>query len=223
MENIMSTMQETWARLKSEAWCKNKSLASKNDRTAKFMELSQGAGPYKKDEYSINVDSFPSALSPLTYLKEFAMSPNDAVKSTGFNIANKFKKRIPGRLALGDIWDIDILGPDNGSIVLVSTSQNLVGTDSVSVDTSGWFDIQTIECEKYGTHPECGAREFGFETTDNGIKFYTRGVSRAFMHAHRTGSPIQHQAWKSMLGGIADELTKRGASIQNKTVSVGHG
>jgi len=218
----MSTMHESWIRLKSESWCSDKNLASRNDPTAKFMTLSQGSGPYKRDEYSINVESFPPGISPLMYLKEFAMNPNDAVDSRVFNIANKFKKRVPGRLALGDIWDIDILGPDNGSIVLVKTSQNLTASRNVSEDTDGWFDIQTIECKKYGTHPECGAREFGFQATSNGTKFYTRGVSRAYMHAHRTGSPIQHQSWKSMLSGIADVLINRGASIKNKDVSVGY-
>ena len=219
----MSTLQESWKRLESEAWCSDKLLASRNDRSAKFMLLSQGAGPYKRDEYSITVDSFPSGLSPLMYLKEFAMSPNDAVSSTIFNVANRFKKRVPGRLALGDIWDIDILGPDNGSIVLVKTSGNLVGAENVSVDTDGWFDIHTIECEKYGTHPECGAREFGFERLGGGVKIYTRGVSRAYMHAHRTGTPIQDRSWKSMLSGIADVLIKHGASIQNSDVSVARG
>lgn len=219
----MASKTESWSRLKHEAWCSNPALAKTNDTTAKFMPLSKGVGPYKSDEYSIEIDSFPTNLSPIAYLKEFAMSPNKAVNSTVFNIANKFKKRAPGRLALGDIWDIDIMGPDNGSIVLVKTSPSLAGGKHLAA-TSGssdaWFDIQTIECKKYGTHPECGAREFGFETTLNGIKFYTRGVSRAYIQMHRLGTPIQNQSWKGMLSGIAEELIKRGATIANKTVNI---
>ena len=168
----MSSRKESWDRLKQEAWCNNPSLAKTNDPTAKFMKLSQGVGPYKKDEYSISIESFPANLSPIKYLKEFAMSPNGAVNSTIFNIANKFKKRTPGRLAIGDIWDIDIMGPDNGSIVLVKTSQSLIAGSNLKGESSaseGWFDIQTIECEKYGTHPECGAREFGFEKSSGRV------------------------------------------------------
>ena len=102
-------------------------------------------------------------------------------------------------------------------------NDKLVGAENVTKDTDGWFDIQTIECEKYGTHPECGAREFGFERLGGGVKIYTRGVSRAYMHAHRTWTPIQDRSWKSMLSGIADVLIKRGASIQNSDVSVARG
>lgn len=219
----MSSKIDSWNRLKEGKWCSNPALAKTNDHTAKFMELSQGVGPYKYDEYSIIIDSFPANLHPITYLKEFAISPNKAVKSTVFNIANKFKKRSPGRLALGDIWDINILGPDNGSIVLVKTSNNLVsGSPLISIGASAdtWFDIQTIECKRYGTHPECGAREFGFEKLPNGVKFYTRGVSRSYMHIHRPGTPIQNLSWKNMLNGIANELIRRGATIKNKTVKI---
>ena len=184
------------------------------------MQLSDGVGPYKYDEYSITINSFPTNLSPMSYLKEFAMSPNSAVNNKIFNIANKFKKRISGRLALGDIWDIDIMGPDNGSIVLVKTSPYLVSSNGFDIQADAWFDIQTIECEKYGTHPECGGREFGFESLPTGIKFYTRGVSRSYMQIHRSGTPIQNQSWKSMLSGIAEELTQRGAIINNKTVNI---
>ena len=210
----MSTVKESWIRLRKESWCDNPMLAKKNDASAKFMRLSQGAGPYKYDEYSVIIDSFPSNLSPIDYLKEFAMDLNKAVNNSDFNSANVFTKRAKKRLELGDVWDIDIKGPDNGSIVLVALSP-----DFGKKNISSWFVIQTIECDKYGTHPECGAREFGFEVLRNSTKFYTRGVSRAYMHIHRMGSSIQKKSWIGMLTGISTELAKRGAKITNKSVS----
>ncbi|MFK8015708.1 MAG: hypothetical protein AB8G17_09740 [Gammaproteobacteria bacterium] len=208
----MSSRKESWKRLRTGAWCNNPALANKNDSTAKFMKLSQGAGPYKYDEYAVHIDSVSGTVL-FNYLKAFAMDVNRTVKNPIFDQINVFEKRNERRIELSDIWDINIVGADNGSIVLVEKSPNFGKTG-----ISSWIDIQTIECEKYGTHPECGAREFGFELNRNRATFYTRGVSRAYMHIHRTGTPIQHQGWTSMLTGIAAELKKKGAIINNSEV-----
>ncbi|MFZ5601250.1 MAG: hypothetical protein ACOY7J_02260 [Pseudomonadota bacterium] len=210
----MSTKSESWQRLRNAAWCNDPGLAKINDGSARFQRISEGAGPYNYDEYSVVVNSFPRNLTPIKYLKEFAMNLNAAVDNFTFNAANVFTKRDSSRLRVGDIWDIDFLGPDNGSIILVALSDNF-GREGIS----SWFDIQTIECRKYGTHPECGAREFGFEVVSGGTKYYTRGVSRAYLQFHRTGAPVQRQSWISMLEGIAATLIKRGAVIRNTKVA----
>ena len=199
--------------MRAESWCSDPLLARKNDPSAKFMKLSQGVGPYKFDEYSVQIDAFPTNLSPAAYLKEFAENPNRAVSSWVFDVANKFRKRVPGRIALGDIWDIDVMGPDNGSIVLVELSASF-GKEKIDA----WFDIQTIECLKYGTHPECGAREFGYEMVGENVRIYTRGVSRAYMNLHRAGTPVQRISWGAMLSGIAEGLKRRGAKVSNSSV-----
>lgn len=201
--------------MRAAKWCTNPSLAKKNDPSAEFQELKSGAGPVKCDEYSVEITSMPSGLSAEAYLLEFAEDPNKAIGSSGFNFINVFKKRTPGRVCVGDIYDIDILGPDNGSIVLVDTSKSF-GKSTGDM----WFDIQTIKCDKYGTHPECGAREFGFNYARDSVVFYTRGISRARTTAHRTGNPIQHRGWMAMMKGIAGSIKKRGGTVKDGAIKL---
>ena len=204
----MSTKKQSWDRLRAEKWCNHPALAWKNDPTSKFQKLSDGSGLYVYDEYSVIIWSMPKGLSAEAYLKEFSVNPNKAVKNSAFNAVNVFTKRRKAGPAIGDIYDIDILGPDNGSIVLVDISPGF-GT----VTGSSWFDIQTISCEKYGTHPENGAREFGFEYVKEEIKFYTRGVSRPGNIATRiAGAMPQMMGWTTMMKGISETIQARGGA-----------
>jgi hypothetical protein len=106
------------------------------------------------------------------------------------------------------------MGPDNGSIILVDLSPEFGKSAS-----EGWFDIATIECDMYGTHPEHGAREFGFEAGPRGTTFYTRGVSRPINWAVGIGGAgPQRQGWKAMMEGIKDTIVKQGGvAAQNPT------
>ena len=212
----MATVSESWARLEKALWLKTPRIASMNDPTAKFQPLTDGSGKTRKDEYKIEIDAMPAGLTPEAYLAEFAKDPDKAVGSSSFKRYNDFTKRTPNRLAIGDIYDIDILGPDNGSIVLVAVSPGF-GT------TTGdhWFAIQTIECKKYGSHPECGAREFGFFRTGAGKPvFYTRGVSRASTFFHRAGAGIQKSSWTAMMKGIAATIKARGGKANENTLRI---
>jgi hypothetical protein len=203
----MSSKQESWDRLRAEKWCETPWIASKNDQSAKFQKLSEGVGPYVYDEYAVVIDGMPSALTAESYLKEMALAPNGAVNHGAFDAINVFIKRMKSSVAIGDIYDIDIAGPENGSIVLVALSAGF-GVSTVS----SWFDIQTIECDKYGSHPECGAREFGYEYTSGGVKFYTRGVSRPSNIAMMAGAAPQLLGWTAMMKGISESIRRRGGT-----------
>jgi hypothetical protein len=201
----MSNKFESWARLRKASWLTTVD-PKKNDSSAAYQTLEAGWGDYVYDEYSVTITAMPANLTAEAYLLEFAKSPNGAVNRGLFNFINAFTKRSPSGPAIGDIYDIDIIGPDNGSIVLVQLSPGF-GT----AIGSSWFDIQTIECEKYGTHPENGAREFGFEYVTDGVMFYTRGVSRGhFLGAQTAGAAFQNLGWTGMMKGISESIRSRG-------------
>jgi hypothetical protein len=202
----MSNVEESHARLRQGAWCEDPAIASANDATCKFQPLSAGSGTYVYDEYSVTITSMPPGLTPEEFLLEFAKDPNGTVSHGLFNSINVFTKRTKTDPRIGDLYDIDIAGPDNGSIVLVALSPGF----GVSTGDS-WFDIQTVDCDKYGSHPENGAREFGFEYVSDGVKFYTRGVSRPGNAAIRlAGAAPQMMGWTSMMKGISNTIAKRG-------------
>lgn len=93
-----------------------------NDNSCTFQVLADGYEDYVYDEYSVIIASMPSNLSAESYWLEFARDPNAAVDRGLFNFINRFTKRRNSAPAIGDIYDIDIVGPDNGSIVLVAIS-----------------------------------------------------------------------------------------------------
>ena len=202
----MSDLNESHTRLRKEAWCGEPAIASTNDPTCKFQPLAAGSGNYIFDEYSVIISKMPSGVSPSDFLLEFAKDLNATVKNGTFNNTNTFTKRTKTAPKIGDIYDINIFGPDNGSIVLVALSPGF-GVSS----RDSWFDIQTVDCDKYGPHPENGAREFGFENVSGGVKFYTRGVSRPGSDAVRAvGASLQVTGWTSMMQGISDSILARG-------------
>jgi hypothetical protein len=207
----MSSKAESWTRLRKAAWI-GKVDPKKKDPSCVFQVLEDGHGDYIYDEYSVTISSMPPNLTAEAYLLEFSKDPNAAVDRGLFNFINVFTKRSNCTPAIGDIYDIDIFGPDNGSIVLVDLSPAFGARIGDS-----WFDIQTIECEKYGTHPENGAREFGFEYVMDGAMFYTRGVSRGhFLGAQLAGGAFQNLGWTGMMKGISESIRKKGRAAEGK-------
>lgn len=204
----MSKLDDSFARLREGAWCDDPGIASTNDATCIFQPLSAGSGTYVYDEYAVTITAMPAGLPPEEFMLEFAKDPNATVSHGLFNTINVFTKRTKTDPRIGDIYDIDIKGPDNGSIVLVALSP---GFGVSSGDT--WFDIQTVECDKYGSHPENGAREFGFEYVSDGVRFYTRGVSRpGNLGVRLAGAAPQMMGWTSMMKGISNTILKQGGT-----------
>ena len=204
----MSNREESFARLRAGDWTANAQIAAANDASCKFQPLISGNGTYVYDEYSVIISKMPSNLTAEAYLLEIARDPNGAISEGLFNSINVFTKRTKTDPKIGDIYDIDIVGPDNGSIVLVALSPGF----GISSGDS-WFDIQTVSCDKYGSHPESGAREFGLEYVPEGIKYYTRGVSspnNAMVGA--VGALPQITGWVAMMAGICGTIRRRGGT-----------
>jgi hypothetical protein len=180
---------------------------------AQLQSVTAGSGSVVYDEYWIILDTMPPNLTAEAYLTEMTVDLNAAVHNEAFDTINVFRRtqadQQRGAPALGDIYDIDILGPDNGSVILVER-------------TASHFIFQTVATTQTGAHPEFGSREFGFERLEGGaIRFYTRGVSRAASEATGiVGAPIQTQGWTAMLQGIGQTLENRGG--RQRPGSFGH-
>src|SRR5262249_37809901 len=122
-----------------------------------------------------------------------------------FDSINVFTRRRSGKPVLGEIFDIDILGPDNGSVALAAF-------DSDS------FVFHTVKTKKYGRHPECGSREFGYEELAGATKFYTRGASRPSAFVAGVGGGLvrlggklpQMAGWTRLMMGVAGTIRARG-------------
>src|SRR5262249_49478098 len=133
---------------------------------------------------------------------------NGTVNNSVFNAMNEFSRRSSGDPAIGDIYDIDILGPDNGSVVLSSMG-------------SKYFDLTTIHTPETGDHPESGSREFGFRNNPDGsVPFYTSGASRPENYlSYFGGKPPQMVSWTSMMKGISNSIQKLGGVPRQNSFS----
>ena len=201
-------------RLKAESWNTDSTVvAALKSQGATLQSSSSGwaSGDFIHDEYAIVMDTMPSGTTPEAYLGEMASDLNKAVNSSDFDSINTFHRRplASGGPAVGDVYHIDIAGPDNGSVMLVES-------------TSDHFIFQTVETKEDGTHPEYGARQFGFERLEGGaVRWYTRGTSRPALTpgGGTIGRHAQEKGWTRMLKGIAAELVKRGGTERSGSFS----
>lgn len=175
------------------------------------QKLTDGSGPIKFDEHRVTIDKMPKDVTPEQFLGKFARDPNSTVDSSFFDTMNRFSRRSDvGDPKPGDIYDIDILGPDNGDVVLKEVKPDHI-------------DVATLTTPGHGAHPEYGYRRFGFEKNDDGsVDFYTLGVSRADFVA-RQGGFVQDQDWQSLMNGWARNLQKQGATVRPNSVRMKKG
>jgi hypothetical protein len=186
-------------RLRAEAWQSSGEVqAGLVGGKAVFQLLKDGSGDYVYDEYTILVEAMPEGKSPEAFLKEMALDLNGTIENPNFDAVNEFKRRPGGQLKVGDIVDIDILGPKNGSVILVELKPH-------------YFIFQTIDSDETGFHPENGCREFGFERVNGAFRFYTRGVSRPGNVVFRFfGAGPQRDSWTALMKGISAKIVKLG-------------
>jgi hypothetical protein len=132
---------------------------------------------------------------------------NGVIKNPDFDRINMFKRRHADTPTIGEIVDIDILGPFDGSVVLGELGRTL-------------FIYQTIDFKGIGHHPENGAREFGFQIVEHKVVFYTRGVSRPSNYLFALGGPIpQKLGWTALMQGISNRINSWGGKSDFITFS----
>jgi hypothetical protein len=203
MERLTRCASPTHAKLKAEEASQGSAVqAGLAAEGATLQSISQGSGDHIYDEYAVTIDKMPDGLTPEDFLSEMASDLNKAVNDGLFDYINMFERResTPDP-ALGNVYDIDIAGPDNGSVVLIER-------------TPDHFTFQTVTTSETGTHPEYGSRQFGFDRmADGGVKFYTRGASRpANAAVGLAGRVAQAQGWTAMVTGIGNTIKGRGGT-----------
>lgn len=174
----------------------------KGIKGASLQNIKNSHVPVKYDLYTVKVDKMPPGLTPEAYLGEMAADINKATNSGMFNrLVGDFDKATVADPGIGSVYFIYIPG-DAGSVILVDM-------------TSSSFTFQTITNQYQGTHPENGAREWGFiKNEDGSVTFYTKGVSQAdwgkVPGADALGKLLQGHGWKAWLKGVSDEMNRRG-------------
>lgn len=106
--------------------------------------------PARYDELSIVVDKMPSGLTPEQYLDEMANDLNKAVNNHGkapllsFDSISEFVRRSSTPTPMiGNIYDIDMLGPDNGHVILVERTPSHFIFQTITMLIVGY--IQRVE------------------------------------------------------------------------------
>lgn len=207
-ERVLFAISPEHKRLKTTDWGaipEVKAGLKASGATIQSIGSGWASGLPQFDEYSVTMESMPPNLTPEAFLAEMADDLNKAVNDYWFDAINEFKRTSAGRApAVGDVYNININGPDNGSVMLVESKPD-------------HFVFTTVTTAKDGTHPEYGSREFGFErNADGSVRFFTRGASRSGMLPGTTllGRPIQKVGWTRLVTGIANALVSRGGKMR---------
>jgi hypothetical protein len=169
---------------------------------------------YHYDWYAVTLN-MPESLSAQALLSEMVAHPNHAVQSIIFNALGEFTPRRPESDSprVGDIYDIDVLGPEDGSVMLTE-----LATDH--------YIFTTLTTDETGSHPTPGARVWGFTRDDasGDVTFYTRGVSRTDVPDPGIGEFAQSEFWEALFEGIADRVVDEGgrliAPLQSQTWNI---
>lgn len=192
-------------------WLKDSELNEKLFKNeASFQTLNEGSGRVVLDQYSIVLESLPRTQSPTDFVHNLANDISAGVNDEVFGLVNEFNRRESGSIQKGDIYDIDIFGPINGSVMVV---------DVKPLE----FTVQTIRTPQE-THPEMGARTFGLSKNEDGTyTFFTRGVSRPRNFAISLGSKFfQPASWSRMMSGISDQVNANGGVAREGSFNYHH-
>lgn len=180
-------------------------LRAKGVKLQKLSEASNLSNTrYDNYEATVRLDKPEQALD---LFKKFAANFN-AVGDKWFSTMEVFTLRGgDGKTVLpkvGDIYDINILGPDNGAVMVGSAE---------FTEQAGHVTIVTITEPPgtgYGVHPENGTREFGFRNNADGTTtFYTSGASRGLNSMiHLAGAYPQMWSAQGLINGFVEQAVK---------------
>ena len=180
--------------------------------------MKNGNGRVDFDEYSVTIDKMPPGVTPEEFLRRLRNNPNEAIPGEKFKDWTEFARRGDPKADAkpGDIYDIDMWGPENGSVVLRDSAPNR-------------FTVSTVDGAALGEHPIYGNREFGFDKNEDGsTTFYTRAADRREwmsgqlplgLQAARAG---QRDTWKSMMSDLGAQIDEMGGFTRPGSIREGH-
>jgi hypothetical protein len=176
---------------------------SLRNANASLQNIEDGRGNYVFDRYEITVDQMPPGMSPDFLLSSMAADLNGTVGNADFDRMSTFSRRDSSSPEVGNIYDIDILGFDNGSVMLTERADD-------------HFVFSTIRTEESGSHPEFGSREFGFTNNPDGsTTFYTSGASRPRdVMVDLFGDAPQERTWNSLMEGLSNRIEEQQGEVR---------
>jgi hypothetical protein len=147
------------------------------ERVAQLQNINKAYSPVVNlDYFSVTVQKLPVVNGRLLSAREFLSHIRKNINSFVDTEYSKFEPYKYNGLDETALWNssnplgaliaIDIKGPDNASVIVTRTADNL-------------WRFSTIFEPRYGEHPVSGHRDFGYTlNVDGSYTFYTRGVDR---------------------------------------------
>jgi phosphatidylserine/phosphatidylglycerophosphate/cardiolipin synthase-like enzyme len=208
IERIVRLSSPGHHRLQEEAWSSSPAVVSAlRANGLELQSIRAGWGERVYDEYAITVEQMPPGATPETFLRELSQDLNRTVNNRDFDTWNEWRRRSTAAPPqVGDLMDVDILGPINATVMFVDVQPQR-------------FVFQTVRKGVTDSAPEWGAREFGFErNADGSVTFYTRGATTALMQAVAVGGGVpQEKSWTAWAKGVEAETNRRGGRTRPRS------
>jgi hypothetical protein len=172
-------------------------------------QFGAGWGDLRTDFFGIDV-CLPPSLSADTLLARMRDDPDglaDTPMTPSFKTQVGWAAAPEGR-RLGDVVNLDILGPENGAIAYIDVDLSDGEYCVVTVQNSRW------RSDSSGSHPVSGVRCWGYrDVSPCGTLFYTVGIESASVWGTGgVGSVMQRLLWDALVEGIGEEVKKAGGS-----------
>lgn len=175
-------------------------LAARNMRIQRFADAH---GALNLDRYEVRISRLPSGATPESLVAEIRKNINQYVDTRNSEFipydasdATLWSSNSP----FGAVLKIDILGPDNASVVC-------------SLAEARRWRFTTIHAPWSGDHPVSGHREFGIRPDGDGFIFFTRAADRATDGIAETvvWAGANH-LWQSLQRKVTDYVNSHGGA-----------
>jgi hypothetical protein len=174
-------------------------------RDMSVQTIDAAVGDLNLDFYKVDITQWPSGWDPQKFLWHFMRHINDFINTT-YTEFEPYDDSDAARLAsdnpVGTVFFLDMLGPDNASIV-------------ISQVTKQYFAVSTVHAPRSGDHPVSGHRMFGYANEKGKTVWFTRAADRptllpqGFQEAIFAGA---EKLWESMQRGVASFINDNGGT-----------
>ena len=190
------------------AWISDPVQDALNKRGSSLQGLNKGVGELKYDSYFLTIKKLPPGVTIEQIFESFGENPTGTVGTNTFKFWANFEKdrvNTPGPTRVGTIFDIDVPGPFNAPVIVVSKTRNNL-------------TVHTLE-----GHPVTGSRTFGWEqNVDGSYTIYTRGITKINDRIQFTLPPSEAVrapmsfTWSAWMSGLKEQVKKMGGETSEQ-------
>jgi hypothetical protein len=170
---------------------------------------STAAGPMT-DFYGVPV-TLPEGMTPEMMLAQMRDGMNEGVRpgdgrATDFDDIVNFPNAGPGGRRVGEMTDLNLAGPDNGTIIY----------NDVDI-SDGDFSVNTATTDSAGLHPVSGRRSWGYVPYGDGqFMFYTSGSdTHVLPGSDVVGQGAQLETWMAMSRALQERVREAGGTADD--------